>query len=93
MRMVKSQAYGIRSMKRQFTIVLWCLALAIQAAASAQQSPRADIHAFVQRDRFPHSYDEVAAAFDASVTPELVAMLGSSSEDDNWEVICPFFPC
>ena len=74
-------------MKRQFTIVLWCLALAIQAAASAQQSPRADIHAFVQRDRFPHSYDEVAAAFDASVTPELVAMLGSSSEDDNWEHI------
>jgi len=60
------------------------LVAAVAPIVSAKPQQQTDIREFVRSHLFPRSYSELRAAFDASVTPDLLAMLNSKAEEEHW---------
>jgi len=73
-------------MKLQFAFAVLCLTGALEGSVFSQQVARSesDVGALVRGPSFPDSYRELSASYDASVTPELIAMLNAGQEEAHW---------
>lgn len=69
-------------MKRYFAFAI--LLSTIATSVPAQQAQKPDVRDFVRGNAFPRSYSELSASYDASATPELVAMLNSKTDENHW---------
>jgi HEAT repeat protein len=65
------------------TFLTLCLSLGIGTGVSAQRA-QVDVRDVVRGSSFPRGYVELSASFDASVTPQLIAMLNSNREEEHW---------